>query len=144
MKANTHPTYFENAQVICVCGNHFTVGSTQETIHVELCNKCHPFYTGEQRFVDRGSLIQKFQQKQTLEEGIKASEEKQQDNFDERNIILEVKGAAGGDEAKIWAEELLRMYTRSAQKRGLRAELLEEGIIKISGYNAFGNFKYEA
>lgn len=64
MKTNTHPQYFENAQVICVCGNRFTVGSTTETIHVELCNKCHPFYTGEQRFVDSASRIQKFQQKQ--------------------------------------------------------------------------------
>lgn len=64
MKANIHPKYFENAQVICVCGNRFTTGSTQEIIHIELCNKCHPFYTGEQRFVDAGSRIQRFQNKQ--------------------------------------------------------------------------------
>jgi large subunit ribosomal protein L31 len=64
MKAKIHPLYHEKAQVICVCGNRFTTGSTQEIIHVELCNKCHPFYTGEQRFVDTGSLIQKFQNKQ--------------------------------------------------------------------------------
>lgn len=63
MKANIHPQYFENAQVICACGNKFTVGSTQEIIHIELCNKCHPFYTGEQRFVDSASRIQKFQKK---------------------------------------------------------------------------------
>lgn len=61
MKANTHPQYFEQAQVICACGNRFTVGSTVETIHVELCNKCHPFYTGEQRFVDSRSVIKKFE-----------------------------------------------------------------------------------
>ncbi len=61
MKAAIHPQYFENAQVICSCGNRFTVGSTMEIIHVELCNKCHPFYTGEQRFVDSASRIQKFQ-----------------------------------------------------------------------------------
>lgn len=66
MKANIHPKYFETAQVICVCGNRFTTGSTQEIIHVELCNKCHPFYTGEQRFVDAGSRIQKFQKKQQV------------------------------------------------------------------------------
>lgn len=72
MKANIHPKYFENAQVICICGNKFTVGSTQETIHIELCNKCHPFYTGEQRFVDRGSLIQKFQAKQQNAQAYKA------------------------------------------------------------------------
>ena len=63
MKHAIHPQYFENAQVICVCGNKFTTGSTREVIHVELCSKCHPFYTGEQRFVDSASRIQKFEQK---------------------------------------------------------------------------------
>lgn len=63
MKANIHPQYHQ-AKVICSCGNQFTMGSTQEVIHVELCSKCHPFYTGEQRFVDAASRIQKFQKKQ--------------------------------------------------------------------------------
>lgn len=66
MKANIHPQYFNQAQVICACGNRFTTGSTQEEIRVELCNKCHPFYTGEQKFVDSASRIQKFQQKQNI------------------------------------------------------------------------------
>lgn len=63
MKTSIHPQYFQAAQVICVCGNRFTTGSTQEVINVELCSKCHPFYTGEQRFVDSASRIQKFQKK---------------------------------------------------------------------------------
>ena len=63
MKQNTHPKYFDEAQVVCVCGNRFTTGSTQEKISVELCYKCHPFYTGEQKFVDSASRIQKFQTK---------------------------------------------------------------------------------
>ena len=66
MKADIHPQYFENAQVICVCGNRFTTGSTSEVIHVELCSNCHPFYTGEQRFVDSASRIDKFQKKQEV------------------------------------------------------------------------------
>ncbi len=66
MKQAIHPQYFENAQVICVCGNKFTTGSTREVIHVELCNKCHPFYTGEQRFVDTASRIQKFEKKKEV------------------------------------------------------------------------------
>lgn len=66
MKANMHPQYFPEAKVICSCGNTFTIGSTQEVIHVELCSKCHPFYTGEQRFVDSQSRIQKFQKKQEV------------------------------------------------------------------------------
>ena len=64
MKTTIHPQYFDQATVICACGNTFKTGSTQEVIKVELCAKCHPFYTGEQRFVDTGSRIQKFQAKQ--------------------------------------------------------------------------------
>jgi large subunit ribosomal protein L31 len=60
MKQAIHPQYFENATAICACGNTFKTGSTQEIIHVELCSKCHPFYTGEQKFVDTGSRIEKF------------------------------------------------------------------------------------
>lgn len=85
MKANIHPQYFQ-AQVICACGNRFTVGSTREVIHVELCSKCHPFYTGEQKFVDSASRIQKFQDKQKVAQTYvakkvkKIEEKKQQDN----------------------------------------------------------------
>lgn len=61
MKQGIHPQYFNEAQVICVCGNKFTTGSTRAVIHVELCYNCHPFYTGEQKFVDTASRIQKFQ-----------------------------------------------------------------------------------
>ena len=64
MKQAIHPQFYPNATVICQCGNTFTTGSTQEVIRVELCSKCHPFYTGEQRFVDSKSKIQRFQQKQ--------------------------------------------------------------------------------
>lgn len=63
MKQAIHPQYFNEAQVICVCGNKFTTGSTREIIHVELCYNCHPFYTGEQRFVDSASRIQKFEKR---------------------------------------------------------------------------------
>src|SRR5258708_39023489 len=80
MKANVHPQYFENATVICVCGNRFTTGSTQEIIHVELCSNCHPFYTGEQRFVDAGSRIQRFQKKQQVGAQYQATKQKKADD----------------------------------------------------------------
>lgn len=79
MKATGHPQFFETAQVICVCGNKFTTGSTQEVIHVELCANCHPFYTGEQRFVDTASRIQKFEQKKTKAEEYKKTVVKKQE-----------------------------------------------------------------
>jgi len=72
MKVNIHPAYYSDAKVVCACGNTFTIGSTQPMIHVELCAKCHPFYTGEQKFVDTASLIQKFQAKQQKAQQIKA------------------------------------------------------------------------
>jgi peptide chain release factor 1 len=89
-------------------------------------------------------LVQLEEQKKTIEESLRNSQEKAEENLDERNIILEVKGAAGGDEAKLWAEELIRMYTRFAQKKGFTVDRLDEYIIKISGINAFGALKYEA
>lgn len=66
------------------------------------------------------------------------------DSFDQRNVILEMKGAAGGDEAKLWGQELLRMYSRYAQIANFKVEQLDENVIKISGKNAFGTFKFEA
>lgn len=64
MKANIHPKWFDDALVSCACGNTFTVGSTKQTIKVEICAKCHPFFTGEMKFVDTMGRVEKFQQKQ--------------------------------------------------------------------------------
>jgi peptide chain release factor 1 len=84
-------------------------------------------------------------QKKALEESMQASDASSNEgDLDTRNVILEVKGAAGGDEAKLWAEELLRMYSRFSQLKGLNVDLLDELVVKISGRNAFGMFKYEA
>jgi len=73
MKANTHPTYFPDAQVVCACGNVMTIGSTVQKIHVELCSNCHPFYTGAQKFVDSANRIDKFQKKQDIAAKFKAT-----------------------------------------------------------------------
>lgn len=65
-------------------------------------------------------------------------------DLDHRNAILEIKGAAGGDEAKLFANELLRMYNRFSQIKGYKVEQLDEFTIKIIGKNAFSYFKYES
>jgi large subunit ribosomal protein L31 len=62
MKADTHPDYVET-QVRCSCGNTFTTRSTQDQISVELCNECHPFYTGKQKLVDTGGRIDRFERR---------------------------------------------------------------------------------
>lgn len=64
MKANIHPQYYDNCVVTCACGNTFVTGSTKPTIRVEICAKCHPFFTGQQKFVDTLGRVEKFQQKQ--------------------------------------------------------------------------------
>ena len=62
MKEGIHPVYKE-AKVICACGETFTTRSTKQTIHVDICSKCHPFFTGKQKIVDAEGRVQKFQRK---------------------------------------------------------------------------------
>lgn len=64
MKAKIHPQWYNDAKVSCACGNTFTVGATKPEIRVEICGKCHPFFTGEMRFVDSLGRVEKFQEKQ--------------------------------------------------------------------------------
>lgn len=64
MKANIHPQWYPQAQVSCACGNTFTVGASKPIIKVEICSACHPFYTGEMRFVDSMGRVEKFQKMQ--------------------------------------------------------------------------------
>jgi len=63
MKEKIHPKYYPNAKVKCACGNTFEVGSTQEFIEIEVCSKCHPFYTGKSKLVDTLGMVEKFKRK---------------------------------------------------------------------------------
>lgn len=80
MKSGIHPNYVE-ARVVCSCGETFMTRSTKPELRVELCSKCHPFYTGKQKLVDSGGRVQRFQKKYGLEvtgtgsEGSEAREE---------------------------------------------------------------------
>ncbi len=62
MKEGIHPDYAE-AVVKCACGETFTTGSTKKALHVEICSKCHPFYTGRQKLIDTGGRVDKFKKK---------------------------------------------------------------------------------
>ncbi len=63
MKKNTHPEYHKDAKIKCACGNIFTLGSTKEFIEVEVCSKCHPFYTGKEKIIDTMGRVEKFKKK---------------------------------------------------------------------------------
>ncbi|HET9690703.1 MAG TPA: 50S ribosomal protein L31 [Acidimicrobiales bacterium] len=62
MKTDIHPQY-DTATVTCSCGNTFTTRSTKPTLTTELCNECHPFYTGKQKLVDTGGRVERFERR---------------------------------------------------------------------------------
>ena len=64
MKANIHPKWNHQAQVTCACGSVFTTGSVLDSIQVDICSQCHPFFTGEMRFVDVQGRVDRFKNRQ--------------------------------------------------------------------------------
>lgn len=66
MKAEIHPTYHPAATVTCGCGTTFVVGGTQASYDVEICSKCHPFYTGEQKLLDTAGRVERFRNRQAV------------------------------------------------------------------------------
>lgn len=80
MKSDLHPMWYPNATITCACGNTFTVGSTKPELRVEICAKCHPFFTGEMRFVDTLGRVERFQarQQQAQKAGPYVSKKKKQ------------------------------------------------------------------
>ncbi len=74
MKDNIHPKYFQ-AKVRCACGNEFLAGSTKENIRVEICSKCHPFFTGKQKLMDTAGRVERFRRKYAKFEENKAAGE---------------------------------------------------------------------
>ena len=66
MKAKIHPKY-EEARVVCSCGNSFTTRSTKPELRTELCSACHPFFTGEQRIVDTAGRVERFKKRYGLQ-----------------------------------------------------------------------------
>jgi large subunit ribosomal protein L31 len=78
MKKNIHPNFFTDAQVICACGNTWTTGSTRKVIRTDVCSKCHPFFTGEQRIVDTEGQVDRFYKKlQARQQYVAESEARQ-------------------------------------------------------------------
>lgn len=60
MKADIHPTYFQESTFTCACGAVYTMGSTKEKVSVEICANCHPFYTGTEKVIDTAGRVEKF------------------------------------------------------------------------------------
>ena len=102
MKKDIHPKWYTDAKIICGCGNVFTMGSTMPEIHVEICSKCHPFYTGEQKLIDTEGRVEKFNKrvaksqniKQKVDEKVKKQEEKKTQSSNRPSSLKDMLKAA--------------------------------------------------
>jgi large subunit ribosomal protein L31 len=109
VKPNIHPEYVE-ATVVCACGNTFQTRSTKAHLHVEVCSRCHPFFTGEHRIVDTAGRVERFLKRYGLGEG-------------------KERGAVGESEAVAEAEGQQKPHARKKRKQEPRASV-EPGPVK--------------
>lgn len=116
MRKDIHPEYQE-CTVRCSCGNTFTTRSTKSELRVELCNECHPFYTGQQKFVDTGGRVQRFSDK--FGGAAQAALEKEKEAKAKRQEELKAQ-----EEAKKSERE------KKAQEKAARAKKYEEEAAK--------------
>ena len=100
MKPEIHPNYYE-AKVRCACGNEFTVGSTQKEIRLDICSKCHPFFTGKQKFVDTAGRVDKYFRKYGDEAQRKYKKKKKKLNLTEEEIARELEMADSEETAAL-------------------------------------------
>ncbi len=92
MKEKIHPTYFPEATVTCACGNTWVTGSTQEAIRTDVCYKCHPFFTGEQRIVDTEGQVDRFMKKLQARDEFEAEKQaREETQIDPSRTIAELE-----------------------------------------------------
>jgi large subunit ribosomal protein L31 len=92
MKKDIHPQYFSEARVACACGNTWTTASTQEEIRTDVCYKCHPFFTGEQRIVDTEGQVDRFYKKlQARQDFIADQEAREAERVSPERPIVELE-----------------------------------------------------
>ncbi len=130
MKAGIHPEYFPDAQVICACGNTWTTGSTVKVIHTDVCSKCHPFFTGEQRIVDTEGQVDRFYKKlQVRQQYVDDKTAREQARTSPERPIAELGLGTRATEA---------LAKASITKVGQVLDLLEKGESAILSVDGFG------
>ena len=130
MKAGIHPEFYTDAQVICACGNTWTTGSTKKVIHTDVCSKCHPFYTGEQRIVDTEGQVDRFYKKlQVRQQYIDDKSARASARTSPERPIAELGLGTRATEA---------LAKANITKVGQAMELLEKGESYILAVDGFG------
>jgi large subunit ribosomal protein L31 len=129
MKEKIHPKYYPNATVICACGNTWHTGSTVETIHTDICSKCHPLFTGEQRIVDTEGQVDRFYKKLEARSQYVAevkARESAKTSTDQPVTILELGERAEGALKKAGIEKISQALEKLAQG--------DDALLAIEGF----------
>ncbi len=130
MRSNIHPTYYTDAQVICSCGNTWTTGSTRKIIRTDVCSKCHPFFTGEQRIVDSEGQVDRFYKKLSArEQFIKDREARETSRTSMERTIAELELGTRPTEA---------LAKAGIETVGQAMEKLSEGETGLLAIDGFG------
>jgi len=130
MKAGIHPEYFTDAQVICACGNTWTTGSTKKVIRTDVCSKCHPFFTGEQRIVDTEGQVDRFYKKlQVRQQYVDDKTAREMAQTSPERLIAELGLGTRATEA---------LAKANITKVGQAMEVLEKGEAGILAVDGFG------
>jgi len=130
MRADIHPKWYPEATVVCACGNSWTVGASKPEIRTDVCSKCHPFFTGEQRIVDTEGQVDRFMRRlQAREEAIREVEDRKK-----RRVSPEVRIADLGLKKRM----VTTLEESNIEKVGDVIALLEqsgdEGLTEIRGF----------
>ena len=126
MKQGIHPQYVE-CTVTCSCGNTFKTHATVSEMKVELCNECHPFYTGQQKFVDTGGRVQRFADRFGAAKDVVAEREAAKKAERAAQIAEREAAKKAEREAKAAAKaERAAAYAAKAAEEAARAEAMEE------------------
>ena len=118
MKKDIHPKINKDCVVTCACGNTFTTMSTLPSITVEICSACHPFYTGQSKFVDTEGRIEKFSKR------LKVAEERKK-AVDELKSTKKAKRKSGEDFKEVSLKEMLQK-AKSEEDKSKKENLDQE------------------
>ena len=125
MKPGIHPNYVEST-VVCACGNTFTTRSTRPQLRTDLCNVCHPFYTGEQRIVDTAGQVERFMKRMEAAQGSDGRPSKRQTRLAERQAKVADSRKRRKALDEVYARQLsVRAEGFAEAERELRAALME-------------------
>lgn len=127
MKAGIHPTYHDKVKVTCACGVVHEIGSTVEAYSVDVCSKCHPFYTGKQKLVDTAGRVDKFRKRAEAAEKLKA-EHVERNQGKKQKETLEEKLTRKAEEKEV-AKQLEKAKEEAKKKEAAKKEA-EKTVVK--------------